>query len=92
MAKANKPQSNHIAVQEQQEHVITTTNSAPEPEQAQNKQADKVEVDLKYGQCIISPIGKPDEELVTTIDDWNSLYNAGANQGKFVLKTEKKSL
>ena len=60
-------------------------------EEAKRKEETRQEIELRYGQCIVAPVGKEDEEILTTIDDWNTLYNAGANQGRFVLKAEKKS-
>lgn len=87
MAKENKTGVNTPAT----ESVVETTVNAAPAEQVKRKDEKKREVDLQYGQCIIAPVGREDDEIVTTIDDWNSLYNAGDNQGRFVLKSEKKS-
>lgn len=86
MAKKNTP-----TVEEQkEEQVIETVAETPAPAPAKAKEI-KTEVELKVGQCIIAPVGREDEEIVVTIDNWHSIYNKGKNQGKFVLKAEKKS-
>lgn len=86
MAKENKTgQTTPVT-----ENVVEAPAQAQPVEKASKKEA-KTEIELKYGQCIIAPVGKEEDEILTTIDDWNSLYNAGANQGRFVLKSEKKS-
>jgi hypothetical protein len=87
MAKENKTGLNGPAT----ENVVETTVHAAPAEQTIRKEEKKHEIELLYGQCIVAPVGKEDDEILTTIDDWNSLYNAGDNQGRFVLKAEKKS-
>lgn len=93
MAKASKAEQNgsaneHVPAIENVLESIVTTAPAEQPKRKEEK---KEEIELRYGQCIIAPVGKEDEEILTTIDDWNSLYNAGDNKGRFVLKAEKKS-
>ena len=90
MAKANKPE-NGSALLHQEEAVVETTAITPNAETAQRSSEKKVEIALKYGECIIAPVNDPESEILTTISDWESTYNAGANHGKFVLKAEKKS-
>jgi len=46
---------------------------------------------LKVGEVIIAPVGDEDSEVKVTMNDWNRIYNAGKNAGKWVLKSEKKS-
>jgi hypothetical protein len=86
MAKADKT-LNEAAKGEQ---VIENTPETPKAEAAPKKDT-KTEVDLKYGQCIVASVSDQETEILTTISDWNSLYNAGKNAGKFILKAEKKS-
>jgi hypothetical protein len=90
MAKANRSLGEK-PTNEQTEEIIDTTATAQAKEAARHDTNPKQEIDLKYGQCIVVPVDKPEEEIVTTLDDWHSLYNAGANQGRFVLRSEKKS-
>jgi len=87
MAKENKIGLNAPAT----ENVIETEATAQSVETAKPKAEAKQEIELKHGQCIVAPVGREDDEILTTIDDWNSLYNAGKNKGRFVLKAEKKS-
>ncbi len=87
MAKENKTGQNGPAM----ETVVETTANAAPAEQPKRKEEKRHEIALQYGQCIVAPVGKEEDEILTTIDDWNSLYNAGDNQGRFVLKAEKKS-
>lgn len=68
-----------------------TEQPKPAPVPATDKTVKGIEVELKYGQCIVAPVASPDDEILTTLDDWNNLYNAGKNAGKFTLKAEKKS-
>ncbi|HYD21298.1 MAG TPA: hypothetical protein VEB40_07490 [Flavipsychrobacter sp.] len=91
MAKASKPQSNRPAQAQDETVIETAVNQAEATEVAKHREEYRHEIELKHGQCIVAPINSQDEEIVTTLDDWNSLYNAGANQGRFVLKAEKKS-
>ncbi len=87
MAKENKTGQNSPAT----ESVVETTVNAAPAEQVKRKDEKKHEIELQYGQCIVAPVGKEEDEILTTIDDWQSLYNSGDNQGRFVLKAEKKS-
>jgi hypothetical protein len=92
MAKANKSQSDNSSEDQQEENIVETP-AVPTPvaESVKVREDRKEEITLRYGQCIVAPVNDQNEEILTTIEDWNSLYNAGANQGRFVLKAEKKS-
>ena len=91
MAKANKPENGSAPLQQEEAVVETTAIAQPTVETAKRSPEKKQEIALKYGECIIAPVNDPEEEILTTISDWESTYNAGSNQGKFVLKAEKKS-
>lgn len=85
MAKEN------IVAPKDTEKVLESPVTAAPAETTKRKEETHREVSLKYGECIVAPVNSPEDEILTTISDWNSLYNAGKNAGKFVLKAEKKS-
>jgi hypothetical protein len=92
MTKTNKLQDNNSSAEQQEERIVETPAiPTPVAETVSPREDRKKEIELRYGQCIVAPVTNQDEEILTTIEDWNSLYNVGANQGKFVLKAEKKS-
>ena len=68
-----------------------SVEAIPAPQVIPAKAEPKKEYDLQIGQVIIHPKDKPEAEILTTLNDWNSMYNAGENEGKFVLLAEKKS-
>lgn len=87
MAKEPKTPAAETAPEE------TVVESRPEQPIAQPKKSveAKREVELKYGQCIIAPVDNLENEILVTINDWNSVYGVGKNAGKFKLLAEKKS-